>query len=216
MNFNFAGRRKQQFLEDYRDDLARIYSEINEELDAKYESDYITVKEIDFWILFNCECGLNNGFVSDSYPHNEGEKGILPLPSNIRDWNGSEAPEWDKPMTAEVNIRHFIRYLGNVKNKNAAYRDDHWFYRDTFRISGIAGDDVKQAKLLAGVVHGYFDENRYDRGRSPVPFDRIVDGYKNDRDLTGFMLGTRYIHAVENPQYLFSREANIKDALGWI
>ena len=81
---------------------------------------------------------------------------------------------------------------------------------------GIAGSDIKQAKLLAGVVHGYFGENRYDRGRSPVPFDRIIEGYRNDMDLTDFMLGTRYVHAVNNPEYLVGREANIKDALSWL
>lgn len=216
MNFDFRGRRKREFLEEYRGDLASVYSVINEELDAKYRSDVITVKEIDFWVLFNCECGLKNGFVSDSYPHNEGEKSILPLPSNIRDWNGSDAPDGDKPMTPEVNIRHFIRYLGNVKNKKAAHRDDHWFYRDTFRLEGIVGNDVKQAKLLAGVVHGYFGKNRYDRGRSPVPFDHIVDGYRNDQDLTDFMLHTRYVHAVNNPEYLVGREVNIKAALSWL
>lgn len=216
MSFDFKGRRKRQFLEEYRSELRGVYDAINEELDEKYGADVIPVREVDFWVLFNCECGLKGGFVSDSYPHNEGEKGILPLPSNIKDWNGSDAPDWDKPMTPEVNIRQFIRYLGNVKNKKAAFRDGHWFYKETFRLEGIAGNDIKQAKLLAGVVHGYFDQSRYDRGRSPVPFDHIVNSYRDDLGLTAFMLKTRYKHAVDNPEYLTGREANIKGALGWL
>lgn len=46
-------------------------------------------------VLLYCESGLKrSGHVDPDHRHSEGERGLLPLPENVRFWNGSDAPAW--------------------------------------------------------------------------------------------------------------------------
>lgn len=215
MQYHIEGKTKFAFLTEYRESLQSDISGINAELSEKYASDFIPVSEADAWILFNCEAGLkSDGTLWERYPHNEGEFGVLPLPDNIRFWNGEDAPDWNKPMSIEVNLRQFLRYLGNVKNKLVATRGNHRYHMGAFRYPGIADDPLKQAKVLAGVIHGYFEKRRYNNNR--VPLDFLITNYAEDTDLAEFMLQTSYVHAVRRPAVLRGRARNIADAVRWL
>lgn len=215
MSYEIEGKTKFGFLKEYRENLNEDIAAINSELSARYPDDFVPVTEADAWVLFNCEAGLkSDGTLWERYPHNEGEFGVLPLPDNIRFWNGEDAPDWDQPMSVDVNLRQFLRYIGNVKNMLVTTRGNHRYHMGAFRYDGILGEPLKQAKVAAGVVHGYFERRRYDNNR--VPLDFLIEHYANDTDLAEFMLQTRYVHAVRRPSVLRGRARNIADAVRWL
>ena len=215
MPYEIDGKTKFGFLKEYRGIISADIANINAELAAKYSQDFISITEADAWVLFNCEAGLkSDGTLWERYPHNEGEFGVLPLPDNISFWNGEDAPDWDKPMSVDVNFRQFLRYIGNVKNKLVATRANHRYHMGAFRYDGIAGSPLKQAKVAAGVVHGYFESRRYDDNRVPVSY--LIERYAADEDLAEFMLQTRYVHAIRRPSVLRGRARNIADAVRWL
>lgn len=77
-----------------------------------------------------------------------------------------------------------------------------------FRIAGIVGNTVREAKLLAGCVHGYFYSLTY-TNRS-VPHDHLVTGYLSDQPLAAMMATTHYVHA--GTAIMTGRERNIEAA----
>lgn len=83
-----------------------------------------------------------------------------------------------------------------------------------FRYDGIAGFPLKQAKVAAGIVHGYFERRRYNDNQ--VPLNYLIENYAADTDLAEFMLQTRYVHAVRRPYVLRGRARNIADAVRWL
>lgn len=215
MPYQIDGKTKFAFLMEYRDSLIADIAKINTELSAKYLNDFIPVTEVDTWILFNCEAGVKSyGTLWERYPHNEGEFGVLPLPDNIRFWNGDDAPDWDKPMSTEVNLRQFLRYIGNVKNRLIVTRGTHRYHMGAVRYDGIVEEPLKQAKVVAGVVHGYFEKRRYDNNRVPIEF--LIENYAADTDLAEFMLQTRHVYAIRRPEVLRARARNIADAVRWL
>lgn len=169
----------------------------------------LPVSETDLRVILYCEAGLRNGAIDPDARHSLGERGLLPLPSNIRDWIGAAAPPWDRPMSLDVNLRAYLGYLTALKNRVVVTRQGWGLYRDLFQAPGIAGNSTRQARLLAGIVHGYFVAANY-RGR-PVPFDHLLRGYAGDMPLEEMMAGTGYVHA--GTQILTGRARNIEAAL---
>jgi N-acetylmuramoyl-L-alanine amidase len=209
--FETAGLTKEAFLSRNRDSLNALIAAINGKLSAKYGAGFTALTRADVCVITYIECGLRGGLVDPDHRHSEGERGMLPLPSNIRDWNGSDAPAWDRPMPVAKNLEHFYLYLGHLKNKDVSGAPRH-LYRDLFKLDRISGNAVREAKLLAGVVHGYFYSGNYRPG--PVPFDRLIRGYQNDTRLSTMMSGTTYVHA--GTSVITGREANIDTALGLV
>ncbi|HEY5895502.1 MAG TPA: N-acetylmuramoyl-L-alanine amidase [Chthoniobacterales bacterium] len=204
------GMTKEKFLAKNEAALLGIIQAVNATLKAKYGADFLPLTKEDAWVLLYCEAGLKtNGLVDPDHRHSEGERGLLPLPENVRFWNGPDAPVWNKPMPLARNIEHFFLYLGNLKNKDVTAVGLRHLYRDLFRTEGIAGNGARDARLLAGVVHGYFYSATY-RNRS-VPFDQLLGGFKSDMPLSALMAGTRYIHA--GTSIIRGREKNINEAL---
>ncbi|HEY5751975.1 MAG TPA: N-acetylmuramoyl-L-alanine amidase [Chthoniobacterales bacterium] len=212
-NLITEGLGKEKFLSTNEAALLGIIQAVNAMLKAKYGASFLPLTKEDAWVLLYCEAGLKgNGLVDPDHRHSEGERGLLPLPENVRFWNGPDAPVWNKPMPLARNVEHFFLYLGNLKNKEVTAVGLRHLYGDLFRTEGIAGDGARDARLLAGVVHGYFYSATY-RNRS-VPFDHLLNGFKSDTPLSALMAGTRYIHA--GTSIIRGREKNVDTALGLV
>lgn len=209
--FVSANLDKKQFLQRNDAELTRLIASINDRLVSKYGPNIIPLTRHDVWVLINCEAGLRNGKVDPDHQHSLGERGLLPLPSNIQFWNGPTAPPRDQPMPLATNIEHFCLYLGHLKNKDAS-GPPRRLYQSLFRLDKIKDIPIRQAKVLAGVVHGYFYSGTYRPG--PVPFDHLISGYQNDVGLAKLMKDTKYVHAGKT--LMEGREKNIDEALGWV
>jgi trypsin-like peptidase len=208
--FEWRNRTKEQFLADNRDALAQLVAGINAKLRASYGQGFTPLTSQDVWVLTYIEAGIDRaGKVDPDFRHSLGERGLLPLPENIRFWNGPDAPDPNRPMPLEINLHHFYLYLGQLENKVVLTRDGVVLYRDLFRWPLIAGNAVRQAKLLAGVVHGYFYSGNF-RDRS-VPLRHIMDGYVRDLRVDDILRDTTYVHA--GSSILTNRERNIAAAL---
>jgi hypothetical protein len=82
-------------------------------------------------------------------------------------------------------------------------------YRDLFKWPSIVGDPVRQAQLLAGVVHGYFVSGNYaDRS---VPFEHVLTGFGQGQRPDAIMRSTKYVHA--GKPLMTNRANNIEAAL---
>ena len=211
MNLLTVGLTKEQFLTRNKTALDKIISAVSDKLRAKYGASASAISRHDLCVVFYCEAGLKAGKVNPDFRHSEGERGMLPLPSNIKSWNGKNAPAWDQPMSAVVNLEHFFLYMGHLKNKDLTGAPRR-LYGGLFDLTGISGNPTIGAKVLAGVVHGYFYSGNYsDRS---VPFDHLVESYQGDERLSEFMKNTNYRHA--GTPVLTGRERNIDTALGLV
>lgn len=206
-----SGLTKEQFLKQNKTALDQILTAVGVKLRAKYGAGASLISRHDLCVVFYCESGLKAGKVDPNFLHSEGERGMLPLPSNIKSWNGAAAPAWDQPMNAVVNIEHFFLYMGHLRNKDLTGAPRH-LYGGLFDLAGISGNPTIGAKVLAGVVHGYFYSGNYSDRK--VPFDHLVDSYQDDEALAAFMKNTNYRHA--GTSVLTGRERNIDTALGLV
>jgi len=135
------------------------------------------------WPVFYAEMGLTNGKVDPDYIHSEGERGILPLPSNLSHWTDDpKAPKPEDEISVEDNVRWFLRYLRGLID-SSSYRA--WFKDVT--------DPFLYMRRLAAIVHGWGYKGVYSGGKfsvtrareaaeaSPDEADRILQkmGYKN-------------------------------------
>lgn len=66
-------------------------------------------------------------------------------------------------------------------------------YRDLFKVEEIAGNPMLQAKLLAGIAHGYFYSSAYTDRKVTVAL--LIDGYQSYLGLALLLQGTTYLHA---------------------
>ncbi|HVL21459.1 MAG TPA: serine protease [Amaricoccus sp.] len=204
----WRGLDKLGFLSANRSALARLLAEVATRQGAAYP-DLSPLTEVDLWVITFAEAGLGAGGVDPSFRHSNGEIGLYPLPDNIGFWIGAGAPAWNQAMPIETNIEAYALYLGQIRNKPVATVGARKLYRDLFRAPGIAGAPERQARLLAGIVHGYFVSSNY-AGRS-VPFERILGGLAADQPIDGILAGTDYVHA--GSSILVNRQRNIDAAL---
>ena len=205
-----AGLTKPAFLSTNREQFTRLRAEINARLTNQYGTGMLPLTAVDFWVIIFAEAGIKSGgIVNPEAQHSLGERGLLPLPANVTFWNGADAPRWDRLTPLATNLFHYALYLGQLKNKPVTTVGGRTLYRDLFRVAGIVDTAQRQAKLLAGIVHGYFVRSNY--SGHPVPFDHILDGYRRDIPVDEILRGTRYVHA--QTSIPANRERNIKAAL---
>jgi hypothetical protein len=201
---------KFEFLERNNDAIEELLGEISAILTTEHGADARPVTLEDVWVITNCEAGLTKkGKVNPSFVHSEGEVGLYPLPKNIKDWNGPDAPPFNKQTSLETNVHHYYLYLGHLKNKAVKTVSGIKLYRDLFRREN--GDQALEidAKMLAGVVHGYFFGGAYSDGK--VPLQHLLDGYARDDDLADMMRATKYKHG--QTSIVANRAKNIDAAL---
>lgn len=210
--FVHDGLSKMQFLDRNRRELDRLLSDVNAVLSRHYGQEAQHISFLEAAVLLNCEAGLKSGgLVDPEYEHSEGERGLLPLPSKLRDWNSfaGPVPDPNEPMPLATNIWHFMLYLGQLKNKPILRTPSRLLFRDLFRHEGIAGVPEREARLLAGIVHGYFTKSNYSAGG--IPFDHILRGYASDVSLPALMQPTKYRHA--GKKLMVDRHKNIEAAV---
>ncbi len=135
------------------------------------------------WPIMYAEMGLTNGRADPGFVHSEGERGVLPLPSNLSRWTGDpKAPQSEDKIPLEDNIRWFMQYLKGITT-SSTYKT--WF-------SGVSAS-FPYMRRLAAIVHGWGYKGVYSGNKfsvkqareaaeaSPNEADRILKkmGYKN-------------------------------------
>lgn len=153
-NLIYQDLSKFDFLRRNKEELANYLQRVGDALRTKYGESVVPVTVTDMWVITNCEGGITHGKIDPNFHHSLGEIGVFPLPENIRDWNGPDAPAWNNPMPIEVNVYQYLLYLGQLKNKDVKDVDGLALYRDLFRGHEGADGEIMNAKILAGVVHG--------------------------------------------------------------
>ncbi len=201
---------KFEFLIRNEEAINRYLDNIADRLVKRYGADISRVTIDDAWVITNCEAGItNNGKVNPGFVHSLGEVGLYPLPENIADWNGRDAPAWNNKHPLKDNLYHYFLYMGHLKNRVVKTISGMKLYRDLFRRDGEPGASEFNAKVLAGVVHGYFYGGNYDDGK--IPLQHLIDGYKKNQSLADMMAKTKYKHA--GTSIIANRESNIEIAL---
>lgn len=204
-----SGRDKTAFFADNRQRFEMQIAEVNTALGATYGQALQPLSQEDVAVVFMVEAGIDaGGRVDPHFVHSNGEVGLFPLPNTIADWVGTGAPAFNRPMPLDVNIRAYLTYLGALKNKVVKTVAGIPLYPGLFREDGIVGHPDRAAKLLAGIVHGYFWSGNFSGGR--VPFAHILAGYAQDQPLDHIMASTGYVHA--GKPLMTNRQRNIERA----
>jgi hypothetical protein len=208
MVYEYIGLHKKQFIEVNKALLKAQIEATNRWLAAIYLSQVMGLTELDVWVIIYCEAGIDGeGTIDPNVTHSNGEKGLLPLPDNIKYWIGEDAPAWNVPMSIDVNIASYMKYLGQIKNKPVGEGGGYILYRDLFKIDALEKNIIRQARLIAGVVHGYFVQSNY--ANDEVNYAHLIKCYETDISLTEMMAGATFKQAMT----LAGRQRNIAAAL---
>ncbi len=207
--WDWKGRNKDDFFRVNRPQFDATIATVNGQLAQDYANAYQPLTVTDVAVVYMAEAGVKQGQVDPGFVHSNGEHGLFPLPSNIEFWLGRRAPAYNRPMSIDDNIATYLAYLGALRNKDVKSVSGRRLYPDLFQTPGIAGSVRREAKLLAGSVHGYFFSGNYAGAR--VPFDQILSGFAADEPIDQIMLGTGYVH--EGKTLMVNRQRNIDYAL---
>ncbi|MBL4637646.1 MAG: hypothetical protein JKY56_27575 [Kofleriaceae bacterium] len=206
------GRTKEEFVEDNWVELQRMVIRVNSTLDSIYSSTRL-LTTADVVLALYAEMAIHgDGTVDIFATHSEGERGLVPLPSNISYWIGNSAPPWDSLHSIEDNIFSFAYYLGQIKNKEVGESAGRTLYGDLFLFPGVADQFLPEARVAAGVLHGYFYSGAYIDGAT-IPFDAILQGLSNGDSLPSILQGTGYKNATPERIYILEgRQRNLDAA----
>ncbi len=213
LSWQVSGLTKSHFFTRNTNSFKRIMNYVNEQLKVQYGAgaNILTLKDI--VVLLMAEAGVSSsGIMDPNFIHSNGEYGFFPLPNNIDYWVGTGAPEYNKPMSVDTNIRYYLAYLGQLKNKPVRNVSGLVLYPGLFEQHGIAGNTERAAKLLAGIVHGYFWEGNF--SDKIVPINKILNGYSADKPLDQIMADTAYAHAGKT--LMVNRQKNINSGLALV
>jgi len=203
-------RTKVAFFRDNAAAFADAIASVNATLAHRYGAKYAPLSLHDVAVVYMAEAGIDAaGRIAPSFVHSNGEIGLLPLPSNIAYWTDAQAPAFDALSDLDTNISYYLAYLGALKNKRVKTVENRALYADLFADPQMAADAARAAKLLAGVVHGYFWEGNYATGA--IPLDDLLAGYASDVPVPDLLRATSYVHA--GKPLLDGRQRNIDEAL---
>ena len=213
LDWQVSGLNKADFFAINVDALRTVMAYVNADLVSRYGASANPVTAQDVAVILMAEAGVSSsGRVDPQYIHSNGEYGLFPLPNNISSWVGKGAPAYNRPMSVDTNIRFYLAYLGALKNKPVKTLAGLVLYPALFQQPGIAGFADRQAKLLAGVVHGYFWSGNYGGGN--VPMSDILHGYTKDDPVDVIMSPTAYVHAGKT--LMVNRQRNIETGLALV
>ena len=217
-------KNKEEFLQDTHNVACfnELVTAINRrtEINAHGEQ-FNTLSLEDIYGVCYAEMGLKaNGDIDINHEHSLGEKGLLPLPSNLHFWIGTIPSYTGNAMKAERNIKEFLLYLASIKNKDV-FRDfdGGTLYEDLFNLSFV-DDPLKEMKILAAVVHGYFLPQNFSSG-APLPYTDIAQEVVNatagsHQGLIDLLANHGYHHAVNNPEIISNRLGNLEQGISLI
>lgn len=221
VRLSYEGKHKAEFLTDNHEALEALRFAANSVLASQYGPSYRPVSQHDFIVILFCEAGIAHGVIDPTFEHSLKERGLFPLPNNLPFWDAGWAedsiPVWDGVMPITTNVFHYLVYMGQIRNKDLGVeRAGYRLYGQLFDAIGIKDRRDRQARLLAGIIHGYFSQSNY--GDQSVPTDKLINGYQADMNLLDLLDGTFYVwarpdHQPKGRQILSGRQANIEDAL---
>ena len=209
---------KKQFFQRNKAVIKEIVKNVNKTLEAQSHGEPINkLTNIDAFAIMNAEMGLKNGKADASHVHSEGEKGLLPLPSNLEYWNGPGSASLGN-ISPDRNVKEFLLYLGNLKNKDVGKDfSGGALYRDLFTQPGVENSSRKQMAILAAAIHGYFYAGNYALG---LPFGeiskRVVDAASDHTHLIELLGELGYKHAIGNADIIVNRIANLKEGMAFV
>lgn len=206
----YKGLSKPDFIRVNRLVLEQYLAAVTRWLSQQYGPAAHAVTLTDVWVLTACEAGIKpGGHVDPEFHHNLGEVGFFPLPSNIAFWNGPDAPPWDRFTSLERNVFHFLLYLGQLKSRKVRTLDGVALYSGLFSKAADLEQEKTGARILAGVVHGYFYSGNYSDGTPPISY--LIDGYAANTEIGALMARTRY--KLAGSSIIRNRGRNIEQAL---
>lgn len=204
------GLSKRAFLQQNKAAIEAVLDTVDARLETAYGGDRVATSLLDVWVITYCEAGIDgSGKVDPTFVHSEGEIGLYPLPSNIKWWNGPDAPAHNVQSPVEVNAFHYFLYLGHLKNRKVKTLGGMQLYRDLFRLDASGDSSVPNAKMLAAVVHGYFFDGNYSDHQ--VPLAHLIEGFSSGMLLEDIMRPTTYKHA--GSSIILNRRRNIDAAI---
>jgi hypothetical protein len=135
---------------------------------------------------------------------------MLPLPSNIKSWNGKSAPAWDQPHERRHQSRTLLPLHGHLKNKDLTGAPRH-LYGGLFDLTGISGNPTIGARSWAGWSTAISTV-----AITAIAVCRSITSWKATRAMSAFRVheNTNYRHA--GTSVLTGRERNIDAALGLV
>ncbi|MFK7875948.1 MAG: serine protease [Paracoccaceae bacterium] len=208
--WEWRGLGKRDFMHRNAARLALVLNQTNDALGQDYGPTHIPLTIDDLFVLIYCEAGFTGGAMDPMAHHSLGERGLLPLPNNLAFWLGRPAPPHDAALPIAQNISLYADYLGHVKNRRVKPSAHGDLYRDLFEKPGIADAPERQAKLLAGIIHGYFLSANYRGGARPNQ-PHLLASYAQDAAIQTMLQGSRYVH--DGTTILHNRQSNIDSAL---
>ena len=209
-DWQWQGLSKPDFMRANAPRIRALIERVNDTLRSDYGNAYTRLSSIDLFVLIYCEAGYRNGSMNPNAHHSLGERGLLPLPNNLDFWLGGPAPSHDTSLPLAQNVSLYAAYLGHVKNKKVRNSTHGYLYSDLFLKPGITSDATRQAKLLAGIIHGYFLSANY-RGQSAPDFPHMLSGYASDLPIQVMLRGSGYVH--DGTTILANRQSNIDSAV---
>ncbi len=196
--------------------LKQIVAAINRRLEAEAHGEEFNALTLeDACALMHAQIAMRGSKVDARFQHDTGNRGLLPLPANIGFWNGPQSLNLGANVTPERNVKEYLLYLGNLKNKDVGR--SFWggsLYRDLFTQDIVAGSRKKQTALLAAIVHGYFDRANYDLGLPYGELSRHVVTAQDDPSPLLALLGDLGYRDLErDPAVVDARIADLKAGL---
>lgn len=207
---------RQAFFSRNRAAFKAIIGAINDKLEAEEHGEQINALTLeDAYALMSAQVGTRGSKVDARFAHDTGNRGLLPLPPNLGFWNGPSSLNLGASITPERNVKEYLLYLANLKNKDIGR--DFWggsLYRDLFTQEVVAGNRRKQTALLAAIVHGYFDTGNYHLG---LPYGelsrRVVAADKDSAPLLELLDELGYQDLIRDPAVVDERIAQLKSGL---
>ncbi len=212
----YRGLTRKQFFRRNRAGIRAILERINANLEAKAHGEpFNELTAIDAFSIMNARMGLRGGKANPRYVHPNGHRGLLPLPPDLRTWNGPESADPQAGMTVERNVKEFLLYLANLKNKDVGVSfSGGTLYHDLFTQEGVAGSPTKQMAILSAAVQGYFDAGHYSLR---VPYseisEKVVAAGDDANDLIEFLSELGYQTAVKDPAAVESHIADLREGI---
>ena len=208
-DWKWRGLNKPAFMRENGPAMRDLLAHVNNRLTTEYGHGTLPLTMLDLYVLIYCEAGYWHGQMDTAAHHSLGERGLLPLPNNLNFWLGRPAPPHDQALPLQQNVSLYAEYLGQLKNKSVRLTSDGALYRDLFKTAGLDERPKRQARLLAGVVHGYFLTMNYRGGHQPnIP--GLVGSFKGDVPIPDMLAGSGYVH--DGTTILPNRQANVEAA----
>lgn len=210
LDWQWEGLGKPVFMRTNHARLISLLAQTNAELEEAYGTGYLPLSLTDLFVLIYCEAGYKNGAMDPFAHHSLGEKGLLPLPSNLSFWLDRPAPSHDTELPIAQNLTLYAAYLGHVKNKRVKNSDHGYLYRDLFLVAGIKDVPSRRAMLLAGIIHGYFLKANYRGGKAP-DIAHLLRSFGQGVAIQTMLGGSGYVH--DGTSILRNRQSNVESAL---